>query len=150
MTATEHPDLLLRHRRGLTVADAMEPWAHQIADESTVDRANDVLQGCSVDYLLVRDHDGRCEGVVTRAGLHSAPARTRHTEHSGRTTVGATAHQRGPFAWPTLGLPLAAVAMRVRRLTVWPVVDEDGYPLGVLTADRAAFLLAAPDGRTDG
>ncbi|GAA2090044.1 hypothetical protein GCM10009759_13300 [Kitasatospora saccharophila] len=63
---------------------------------------------------------------------------------SGRAAVGATAHQRGPFAWPTLGLALAAVAMRVRRLTVWPVVDEDGYPLGVLTADRTALLLAAP------
>ncbi|QKW17976.1 CBS domain-containing protein [Kitasatospora sp. NA04385] len=146
MTATERPDLPLRHRRGLTVADAMEPWGHQIADDSTVDRANDVLRGSGAEYLLVRDHDGRCEGVVTRTGLGSAPVRPRRTGHTGRTTVGATAHQRGPFAWPTMGLALAAVAMRVKRLTVWPVVDEEGYPLGVLTADRTAFLLAAPGG----
>ncbi|GHF56801.1 hypothetical protein GCM10018790_38530 [Kitasatospora xanthocidica] len=124
---------------GLTVADAMDPCDYQIADDNTVDQANDILRGAGVEYLLVRDHDGRCEGLVTRTGLHSFLTRSWYTE---RTTIGVTAHQRGPFAWPTMGLALAAVAMRIKHLAVWPVVDEDGYILGVLTEDRATGLLA--------
>lgn len=31
--------------------------------------------------------------------------------------------------------------MRVKRMAVWPVVDDDGYILGILTADRATVLL---------
>ncbi|GAA2816517.1 hypothetical protein GCM10010441_46340 [Kitasatospora paracochleata] len=143
MTATRTPDAPrpARPGRGLTVADAMEPWDYQITDDSTVDRANDILRSADVEYLLVRDHDGRCEGVVTRTGLRSFRIRSWSTD---RIVVGATSHQRGPFAWPTMGLALAAIAMRVKRLTIWPVVDEDGYLLGILTADRAAVLLAVP------
>ncbi|WP_431679739.1 CBS domain-containing protein [Kitasatospora sp. KL5] len=128
-----------RHGRGLTVADAMEPCDYQIADDSTVDQANDIFQGARVEFLLVRDHNGRCEGLVTRAGLHPFLSRSWYTE---RTAISATSHQRGPFAWPTMGLALAAISMRIRRLVVWPVVDEDGYTLGVLTADRATAVLA--------
>ncbi|MFE7526194.1 hypothetical protein ACFU7Y_10775 [Kitasatospora sp. NPDC057542] len=77
--------------------------------------------------------------LVTRTGLHPFLARSWCTE---RTTISATSHQRGPFAWPTMGLALAALAMRIKHLAVRPVVDEDGYILGVLTADRATGLLA--------
>ncbi|MFC5665895.1 CBS domain-containing protein [Kitasatospora misakiensis] len=129
-----------RPGQDLTVADAMEPCDYRIADDSTVEQANDVLRGAGVEYLLVRDHDGRCEGLVTRAGLHPFLARSRSAEP---TAISATRHQRGPFTWPTMGLPLAALAMRIKHLAVWPVVDEDGYILGVLTADRATGLLAA-------
>ncbi|MEU8512585.1 CBS domain-containing protein [Kitasatospora sp. NPDC048722] len=135
---TTHPPQSARHGRGLTVADAMDPCDYRIADDDTVDQANDILRGADVEYLLVRDHDGRCEGLVTRTGLHTFLARSWYTE---RTTIGATAHQRGPFAWPTMGLALAAIAMRIKHLEVWPVVDEDGFILGVLTADRATGLL---------
>ncbi|MER5637907.1 CBS domain-containing protein [Kitasatospora sp. NPDC002227] len=117
----------------------MEPCEYQIAEESTVDRADDIFRTTGVDYLLVRDQDGRCEGLVTGIGLRPFLTRSWPAE---RTVIGATSHQRGPFAWPTMGLALAAVAMRIRHQTVWPVVDEDGFLLGVLTADRAADLLA--------
>ncbi|MFD5461423.1 hypothetical protein ACFWIQ_01155 [Kitasatospora sp. NPDC127059] len=40
-----------------------------------------------------------------------------------------------------MGLALAVLTMRIKHLAVWPVVDEDGYILGVLTADRATGLL---------
>ncbi|MGW7446032.1 CBS domain-containing protein [Kitasatospora sp. NPDC054768] len=129
-----------RPGHGLTVADAMEPCDYQIADDSTVDQADDILRGAHLDYLLVRGHDGRCEGLVTRTGLHPFLTRSWYTE---RTAVSATTHQRGPFAWPTMGLTLASIAMRIKHLAVWPVVDEDGYILGVLTADRATGLLTA-------
>jgi hypothetical protein len=139
-TVTTHTRQSAPPRHGLTVVDAMEPWDYQIADDSTVDRANDIFNSAHVDYLLVRDHNGRCEGLVTRAGLHSFLARSWYTE---RTAISATSHQRGPFALPTMALALAAITMRTRLLAVWPVVDDDGYALGVLTANRAAGLLAA-------
>ncbi|MFE2409790.1 CBS domain-containing protein [Kitasatospora sp. NPDC059408] len=135
---TTHSPQPARRNRGLTVADAMDPCDYRIADDDTVDQANDVLRGAGVEYLLVRDHDGRCEGLVTRTGLHAFLAGSWYTE---RTAISATAHQRGPFAWPTMGLALAAIAMRIKHLEVWPVVDEDGFILGVLTADRATGLL---------
>ncbi|MFD9125109.1 CBS domain-containing protein [Kitasatospora sp. NPDC059571] len=138
-TVTIHSPQSMRPGHGLTVADAMDPCDYQIADDSTVDQADDVLRGAHLDYLLVRDHDGRCEGLVTRTGLHPFLNRSWYT---GRTAISATTHQRGPFAWPTMGLALAAIAMRVKRLAVWPVVDEDGYILGVLMADRVTSLLA--------
>ncbi|MER7758004.1 CBS domain-containing protein [Kitasatospora sp. NPDC097643] len=125
----------------LTVADAMARYDHQIADDSTVDQADDILRSAHLDYLLVHDHDGRLEGLVTRTGLHPFLIRPWSTE---RTSISSTSHQRGPFAWPTMGLALAAIAMRIKRLTVWPVIDDDGYLLGVLTADRVANLLTEP------
>lgn len=42
------------------------------------------------------------------------------------------------------GLCPAAVAMRIKHLAIRPVVDADGYLLGVLTAGCAATLLATP------
>ncbi|MFB7127643.1 MULTISPECIES: CBS domain-containing protein [Kitasatospora] len=138
---TTHSPQPARPGHGLTVADAMDPCDYQIADDSTVDQADDVLRGAHLDYLLVRGHDGRCEGLVTRTGLHPFLTRSWYAE---RTAISSTTHQRGPFAWPTMGLALAAIAMRIKHLAVWPVVDEDGYILGALTADRAAGLLA-PD-----
>lgn len=118
----------------------MDSCDYQIADDSTVDQADDVLRSAHIDYLLVRGHDGRCEGLVTRAELHPFLTPPWSTE---RTAISTTKHQRGPFAWPTLGLALAARVMRIRRLTVWPVIDDDGYLLGILTAVRTATVLAA-------
>ncbi|MEV7774574.1 CBS domain-containing protein [Kitasatospora sp. NPDC086791] len=138
-TVTTHPDQPARLGHGLTVADAMDLCDYQIADDSTADLANDILYSAHVDFLLVRGHDGRCEGLVTRTGLHSFLTRSEYTE---RTAISSTSHQRGPFAWPTLNLALALLAMQIKHLTLWPVVDDDGYILGVLTADRAAGLLA--------
>ncbi|MFI6154065.1 CBS domain-containing protein [Kitasatospora sp. NPDC051170] len=135
---TTHSPQSTRPGHGLTVADAMDPCDYQIADDSTVDQANDIFHSAHVEYLLVRDHNGRCEGLVTRAGLHPFLARSWDAE---RTAISATSHQRGPFTWPTMGLALAALAMRIKHLAVWPVVDEDDHILGVLTADRAAVLL---------
>ncbi|MFJ9946282.1 CBS domain-containing protein [Kitasatospora sp. NPDC091207] len=122
---------------GLTVADAMEPYEYQIADDITVDRANEIFRGAHVAYLLVRDHNGRCEGLVTRIGLDPFLTRSWYAE---RTALRDTAHQQGPFAWPGMALGLAALAMRIKSLTIWPVIDDDGYLLGILTADRVAGL----------
>lgn len=47
----------------------------------------------------------------------------------------------GPRWW-VVALIAVRPAYRVKRLAVWPVVDEDGYILGVLMADRVTSLLA--------
>ncbi|MFI1522776.1 CBS domain-containing protein [Kitasatospora cineracea] len=123
----------------LTVADAMDLCDYQVAEDHTAEQADDVLRGTHADYLAVRGHDGRCEGLVTRAGLRPFV----HLSGTAERTVGDTAHQQGPFAWPTLGLALAIRVMDTMRWRVWPVIDDDGYLLGVLTADRAAGAIEA-------
>ncbi|MEV7783045.1 CBS domain-containing protein [Kitasatospora sp. NPDC088351] len=142
-TVTIHSTKPTGLRHDLTVADAMEPFEYQIPDDSTVDQADDILRSAGVPYLLVRDHNGRCEGLVTRTGLHPFLAPPWYTE---LTPVSSTRHQRGPFAWPTMTLSTAAVAMRIKHLTVWPVIDDDGYLLGILTADRVAGLIDSASG----
>ncbi|MFB9364956.1 CBS domain-containing protein [Kitasatospora sp. NPDC001664] len=127
-----------------TVGDAMVPWEYQITTDSTVERAEDVLRAAHVDYLVVRDHDGRCHGLVTRSGLHAFHASSWYTL---RTRVREVGHQRGPFTWPAMDLVLAVLAMRIKHLTVWPVVDDDGYLVGVLTSTAATRHLGR-HGRT--
>jgi len=117
----------------------MDLCDYQITDDRTAEQADDVLRGIHADYLPVRTHDGRCEGLVTRAGLRPFL----HPSGSAEQTVGDTAHQRGPFAWPALGLVLAIRVMDIMRWTVWPVIDDDGYLLGVLTADRAVAIASS-------
>ncbi len=123
----------------LTVADAMDLCDYRITADRTAEQADDVLRGAHADYLPVRGHDGRCEGLVTHADLLPFL----HLAGPAERTVGDTAHQQGPFAWPALGLVLAVRVMRIMRWNVWPVIDDDGYLLGVLTAHRAADVIAA-------
>ncbi|WP_042365276.1 CBS domain-containing protein [Streptacidiphilus neutrinimicus] len=129
-------------RARLTVADAMEPHEHQIADDTTIDRANDLFDdNPGMPYLLVRDAAGRCEGLVTRSALLVFLARSWYTEH---TLVRDTTHQRGPFARPAMKLEFAAETMRNKHLRVWPVVDYEGLLLGVLTMRRVNDMTPAP------
>ncbi|WP_344446032.1 CBS domain-containing protein [Kitasatospora nipponensis] len=113
-----------------TVADAMDRPDPQIRDATTVDRAKSLVRANDLPYLVLRDSAGRCAGLVTRDRLLSYPARTWSGE---RTLVREAAGDAGPYAWRSLKLPLAAVAMEVRDLEAWPVVDDDGYLVGVLT-----------------
>lgn len=114
-----------------SVADAMGVCGRTISDDTTVDEAVTILDSMpALQHLLVVDQGGRCEGVVTRASLGAFLARSWYSE---RTPVRDTHHQRGPFAWPGMALALAAEAMRVKRHSVWPVADEDGRLVGVLT-----------------
>lgn len=110
-----------------------------ISEDTTVDEAVAILDTTpSLPYLLVLDRSGRCEGVVTRASLGTFLARSWYSE---RTPVRDTHHQRGPFAWPDMPLALAAESMRVKRQSVWPVADDDGRLVGVLTVRSAHDVL---------
>lgn len=120
--------------RWVTVGDAMERAGQQIADDVIVDQALEILRAAEVDHLLVRGDDGRCAGLVTRAQLAPYLPRSWYTE---RTPLRDIVHDRGPFAWPEMTLLTAAVAMKARALGAWPVVDDDGYALGVLSRGRA-------------
>ncbi|MFJ4687251.1 CBS domain-containing protein [Streptomyces sp. NPDC091377] len=114
---------------GPTAGDAMRAPGPQVDDHTAVDVALSVLIGARVAHLLLRDEDGRCAGLVTRAQL---------AEHHGgswysdRTQLRDLALDRGPFTSSVAALGAAEAAMRVRTLTVSPVIDEHGYALGVL------------------
>ncbi|MGW7445259.1 CBS domain-containing protein [Kitasatospora sp. NPDC054795] len=112
-----------------TVGDLMKRPELQISDDVMVDTAMDILRSSGADHVLVRDDDGRCAGLLTR--LHLAPfqARSWYTE---RTAVRDIVLDRAPFATADMPATTAAAAMRARRLDAWPVVDHDGYAIGLL------------------
>ncbi|WP_030270262.1 CBS domain-containing protein [Streptomyces sp. NRRL B-24484] len=142
MTARNHPTVpAAADGRGLTVADAMEPCGPRIAVDAGIEQAERLLADTGAACLLVCTDDDRCQGLVTPASLAPFLA---CTWYSARSLVQDAMRRCDPLAWPTLALPRAAVAMHVRHLDPWPVVDEDGRLLGVLTGARVTAALAAP------
>ncbi|MFI1076025.1 CBS domain-containing protein [Streptomyces puniciscabiei] len=114
---------------GLTARDAMHAPGPQVDDHMAVDVALSVLIGARVAHLLLRDEDGRCTGLVTRAQL---AAHRGGSWYSDRTRLRDIPLDRGPFTSSTSILSEAEAAMRGRTLDVSPVIDEHGYALGVL------------------
>ncbi len=124
-----------------TAADAMILPELQVGDHTAVDRALDVIIGAHVDILLVRTDDGLCAGVVTLAQLehYRSPA-----WFSQDVRIRDIAYIQGPFARPDLPAAAAAAEMRAREIEVWPVVDEEGSALGVVTREGLEALLDPP------
>ncbi|MFI9809571.1 hypothetical protein ACIHEJ_35480 [Streptomyces sp. NPDC052301] len=114
---------------GLAARDAMHAPGPQVEDHMAVDVALSVLIGARVPHLLLRDEDGRCAGLVTRAQL---AAHRGGSWYSDRTRLRDIPLDRGPFTSSMAALGEAEAAMRVRALDVSPVIDEHGYALGVL------------------
>lgn len=113
----------------LTAGDAMGAPGLQVDDHMAVDVALSVLDGARVAHLLLRDEDGRCGGLVTRAQL---AAHHGGSWYHDRTRLRDIPYDRGPFTSSAATLGDAEAAMRVRTLDVSPVIDEHGYALGVL------------------
>ncbi|MFI2347539.1 CBS domain-containing protein [Streptomyces sp. NPDC019443] len=120
-------------RIGLTAADAMTSPGPQVGDDMIVDVALSVLIGAGVGHLIVRGEDDRCAGLVSRAQLTAYRSGSWYAED---TRLRDIVHDRGPFTLSETSLHEADYAMRARKLGASPVVDEDGYILGVLTLTR--------------
>ncbi|MFC9331696.1 CBS domain-containing protein [Kitasatospora sp. NPDC057015] len=116
-----------------TVQDRMSLPDLQISDDVLVDTAIDILRSAHVGHMLVRGHDGRCTGLLTSAQLGPY----RRAGYAGGTSVDDIVHDRGPFAHTSMPAGTAQAAMRIRGLEAWPVVDDDGYSVGLLARERA-------------
>ncbi|MCC0100815.1 CBS domain-containing protein, partial [Streptomyces flavotricini] len=81
------------------------------------------------DRLLVCDEDGLCTGLITGAQLAAVRDSVAYTD---RIRLRGVLGDRGPFTSPATTVAEADHAMRYRRLTALPVVDEQGGALGVL------------------
>ncbi|MCX5208219.1 CBS domain-containing protein [Kitasatospora sp. NBC_00240] len=123
-----------------TVQDRMNLPDLQISDDVLIDTAIDILRSAHVGHMLVRGHDGRCAGLLTSAQL-GPYRRGDHPYRRGNdicsTSVDDIVHDRGPFAHASMAADTAATAMRIRDLEAWPVVDDDGYTVGLLPRTRA-------------
>lgn len=119
--------------RAPAVGDLMEHAGLQIGDDVIVDTAIDILHSSGTDHLLVRGDDGRCEGLVTR--LHLAPFRSR-SWYTERTPVRDIVHDRAPFTTPGTPAAEAAADLHTRGLDVCPVVDHEGYAVGLISLRR--------------
>jgi CBS domain-containing protein len=114
-----------------TASDAMAFPGPQVGDDTTLDVALSVLVGAGVDHLLIRDADGVCSGLVTRAELTAHRVGSWFLEE---TKLRDILHDRGPFTTADTALGTAGTAMRDRMLEASPVVDPRGFALGVLTS----------------
>lgn len=117
----------------MTAADAMTSPGPQIGDDMTLDEALSVLVGAQVGHLLVHDEDGRYVGSITQAELTAHRSGAWYTEHARLRDI---AHGQGPFISPGTSLRDADSAMRDRKQKTSPVIDNEGYVIGVLTLTR--------------
>lgn len=124
-----------------TAADVMSPADLQASDYTAVDKALVILTSAHVDHLLIRGEDGRCVGLVTRADLDGYRAQPWYTQQT-RLRDLEHGHDTGPFPRPDTPAATVAATMRARGLEACPVVDADGYALGVITAGRLRALSA--------
>lgn len=123
-----HADLA--HR---TVDDAMEAAGPQVCDDMTVEVALAVSASSRTDHLLVCDEDGLCTGLITRERLSAIRDSAAYTDRLRlRDVLGDVLGDRGPFTSPMTAMAEAEHAMRYRKLSALPVVDEQGSALGVL------------------
>ncbi|MGK5533253.1 CBS domain-containing protein [Streptomyces sp. URMC 129] len=116
-----------------TAGDALGSVGPRVWEDMTVDVALSVLDGARVGHLIICDGDGRCTGLVTRAQLTVTAGDPWYAE---RTRLRDIVHDQGPFTRSATPLHDAERAMRDRRLCDSPVVDDDGYALGVLALAR--------------
>jgi CBS domain-containing protein len=118
-----------------SAADVMAPADLQVSDHTAVDKALDIMHSAHVEHLLIRGDDGRCVGLVTRGDLSGYVSQPWYSQ---QTRLRDLARPDGPFAHPDT--PTAAVdeTMATRGVDAWPVVDTDGFALGVVTSDRTS------------
>ncbi|WP_042388109.1 CBS domain-containing protein [Streptacidiphilus melanogenes] len=114
-------------------ADVMVPADLQVSDHTVVDKALDILHSAHVEHLLVRGDDGHCVGLVTRDDLSGYLSQPWYSQH---TRLRDLVRPLEPFAHPDTPIDAVAEAMRDHGAHVWPVVDADGFALGVITAEQ--------------
>ncbi len=120
----------LTHRPVVEVMDAAGP---QVCDDMSVEVALSVMAAARTGRLVVCDQDGQCTGLVTRTELTAARDSSAYTD---RVRLRDILGDHGAFTSPVTTAAEAEHAMRVLRLGVVPVVDEQGSALGVLALSR--------------
>ncbi|MFD9725928.1 CBS domain-containing protein [Streptomyces sp. NPDC059072] len=116
-----------------TVGAAMQAAGPQVCDDMTVEVALAVMASARTEHLLVRDEDGLCTGLVTRAGLATVRDSAAYTD---QVRLRDLPGDRGPVASYVTTMAEAQHAMRYRRLDAMPVVDDQGGALGILVLAR--------------
>lgn len=124
-----------------TAADVMVAPVVQLAEHSPVDSALDVLRGSHSEFALIRDDTGRCAGIITSDQLTAYGAEPWYVQE---TRLCDIAHDTGPFVHPDTGAQEAAAALRDRGLRALAVIDDDGYAVGILTAEALQAVVGTP------
>ncbi|MEU9789803.1 CBS domain-containing protein [Streptomyces sparsogenes] len=107
----------------------MDAPGPQVWDDMTVEVALSVMAGAGSRYLLVRDEDGRCTGLIGQAQLTVVRDNSAYTDRVRLRDVFADS---GPFTSPMATIAEAERTMRHGRLGALPVIDEHGCAVGVL------------------
>src|SRR5690625_1433691 len=121
--------------RGLLVKDAMMSRFRCLSEDDTLDVAvRELLAGSQHEFPVWRD--GRIVGLLTRSNLVEALA------ERGRSALVGTAMQADyPTVEETAALEEVFQMMSQGRLSVMPVVNAEGDPVGLLTAENVGELV---------
>ncbi|WAX79498.1 CBS domain-containing protein [Streptomyces sp. KMM 9044] len=129
-TRSRSPHTSSVHR---TAADAVDAAGPQVWDGMTVEVALSVMAAARTGHLLVRDEDGRCTGLVTRARLIAVRDSTGYTD---RVRLRDVADGGGPVTSPPTTAAGAGHAVPRRLPGARPVADEHGNVPGALGRSR--------------
>ncbi len=122
------------------IADVMRPPELYVHQDATLLDAARSLCFSGGQPVVVIDREERCCGVLTDG--HLAPYQACDARYLRQLRVGDLRFTRWPFLRPDMPAKTALRLMAERGLGVLPVVDEEGYPLGVVHEDDLVLALA--------
>lgn len=117
-----------------SAGDVMSRAAHTIREDTTIEKAAELMIHLETNHLPVVSHDDRLIGIVTSWDIAKAVARGLHDLREITTS---------PVVTTTLDEPVeeAVRKMEDNRISALPVVDRDNRVIGIVTNESMSYML---------
>ncbi len=117
-----------------SAGDVMSRAAHTIREDTTIEKAAELMIHLETNHLPVVSHDDRLIGIVTSWDIAKAVARGLHDLREITTS---------PVVTTTLDEPVeeAVRKMEDNGISALPVVDRDNRVIGIVTNESMSYML---------
>ncbi|HQA21457.1 MAG TPA: homoserine O-acetyltransferase [Methanomassiliicoccaceae archaeon] len=117
-----------------SAGDVMSRAAHTIREDTTIEKAAELMIRLETNHLPVVSHDDRLIGIVTSWDIAKAVARGLHDLREITTS---------PVVTTTLDEPVeeAVRKMEDNGISALPVVDRDNRVIGIVTNESMSYML---------
>lgn len=117
-----------------SAGDVMSRAVHTIREDTTIEKAAELMIHLETNHLPVVSHDDRLIGIVTSWDIAKAVARGLHDLREITTS---------PVVTTTLDEPVeeAVRKMEDNRISALPVVDRDNRVIGIVTNESMSYML---------
>jgi len=117
-----------------SAGDVMSRAVHTIREDTTIEKAAELMIHLETNHLPVVSHDDRLIGIVTSWDIAKAVARGLHDLREITTS---------PVVTTTLDEPVeeAVRKMEDNRISALPVVDCDNRVIGIVTNESMSYML---------